>query len=105
MSAPTYPLITDQIMLGRLQDMMLEPNNGGVSMTTNQFSISQLINSLQQASLDFARDTGVVACHIGYQGDTVDGLAVTPAQETVDLPQDCMDVRRRAWISFTAPLE
>ena len=100
MPCPAYPAVSDQTLLGRLQDTLLEPNNGGSSLATNQFSISQLINSLQQASLDFERDTGVVACHVGFQGDTLDGIQVSSGQEQVDLPQDCMDVRRSAWISF-----
>ena len=100
MSAPSYPAVTDKMLLGILQDILLEPNNQGVSMQTSQFTLSQLENALNQASYDFQRDVGLVAEHIGFQGDTLNGLPVTPGQEQVQLPQDCMDVRRRAWISF-----
>lgn len=100
MSSPSYPATTDQTLLGRLQDVLLEPNNGGASLSTTQFSISQLVNSLNQASMDFQRDCGAVACHIGFQGDTNNGIAVVPNTELVPLPQDTMDVRRRAWIAF-----
>jgi hypothetical protein len=100
MSAPSYPAVNDQIMLGRLQDMLLEVNNNGSSMSTGMYSLQQLINALNQASYDFQRDVGVVADHIGFQGDTLNGIPMTPNQEQVALPQDMMDVRRRAWISF-----
>ena len=100
MAAPLYPATTDQILLGRLQDVLMEPNNGGSSMSTNQFTTQQLINALQQASLDFQRDTGIVACHVGFQGAVIDGIPVSAGQEQVPLPQDCMDVRRRAWITL-----
>ena len=99
-SAPAYPQVTDQKLLGILQDVLLEVNNNGASMTTGQFTLQQLLNALNQASYEFQRDVGLVAEHIGFQGDTLNGLPVTPGQEQVQLPQDCMDVRRRAWISF-----
>ena len=100
MSAPSYLGCTDQLLLGWLQDSLLEPNNGGQSMATNMFTIAQMINAIQQSSLDFQRDTGIVSCHAGYQGDTSSAIGVTPGTEQVQLPQDTMDVRRLAWIAY-----
>jgi hypothetical protein len=100
MAAPSYPAITDQTILGWMQDALLEVNNSGASMTTAQFTMAQLIQALNQASLDFQRDTGVIAEHIGFQGDTLNGIPVAPGQEQVPMPQDMIDIRRRAWITL-----
>lgn len=102
MSAPVYSAVTDAIILGYMQDALLEPNNNGASMYTNQITTQQMINALNQAQNDFQRDAGAVMCHVGAQGDTTNGIAVSAGAESVPLPQDCMDVRRRAWIAFTA---
>jgi len=106
MPSPSYPACLDTQLLGWIQDAILEPNNGGQSLATNQFTISQLVNCVNQASLDLQRDTGIVAEHLGFEGDTLDGIGATPEEETIQLPQDMMDVRRRAWISFNGnPLD
>ena len=100
MSAPSYPATLDTTILGWLQDALLEPNDGGQTLATNQFAIQQLVNAIQQSSLDFQRDTGIVTCHAGFQGDTNSAIGVTPGTEQVPLPQDCVDVRRLAWIAY-----
>lgn len=87
-------------MLGRLQDMLLEINNQGASLTTSQFTLAQLENALNQAQMDIVRDTGLINCHVGFAGDSYNGIGVVPQTELVPLPQDTMDIRRRAWISF-----
>lgn len=87
-------------MLGWLQDKLLEPNNGGASLSTTQFTLAQLENSLNQAQWDFVRDTGLITWHAGFNGDSNTGIEVTPNTEQVALPQDCMDVRRLAWIAY-----
>ena len=100
MPSPSYQAILDTTILGWMEDALLEPNNGGQNLATTQFSLQQLIDALNQASMEFQRDTGAVACHVGFWGDSLDGIPVTPNEEPVPLPQDMMDVRRRAWISF-----
>ena len=100
MSAPSYPQITDQTILGWVQDALLEPNNGGASLATVQFSVQQLINSANQSSWNLQRDTGCVSWHLGFNGDSLTGTNVTPGQEQVPLPQDSIDIRRLAWIGF-----
>ena len=86
-----------------MQDAILEPNNDGQSMATSMFTLQQLINSLNQAQNDFQRDTGFVACHAGFSGDANSGINVSAGQEQVPLPQDCVDVRRLAWVGIGPP--
>lgn len=107
MSAPSYANLVDQTLLGTIQDRTLEPNNSGASMLTAQFgttpadSLTNVINALNQAQQDFVRDSGLVVCHVGFRGDaSVSPIGVAANQEFVPLPQDLMDTRRRAWISY-----
>src|SRR5690348_5718659 len=107
MAAPAYANLSDQDLLGIIQDRTLEPNNSGASMSTAQFgttaadSLTNVINALNQAQQDFQRDAGIVACHVGSSGDAVSGaIGVSAGVEKVDLPQDLMDTRRRAWIAY-----
>ena len=103
MSAPSYLNgVTDQTLLGVIQDSLLEVNNGGASMTTQQFQLAAVIDALNQAQMDFLREAGIVVNHLGYEGDSNSGLGTTPQVETVPLPQDCMDLRRAAWIALDA---
>jgi len=90
---------TDQECLNTLQARTLEPQNGGTSILSTQWSLADFINSLNQAQNEWLRDSGLVVTHLGYESPSVNtGIQAAAGQEVVSLPQTLIDILRVAWI-------
>lgn len=84
--------VTDQSLIKEAQYSLLENGDAdanGTSMLTSMFTITQLIDALNQSQDRFLRDTGIVLAQSGFVASQGQGL--------YDLPTDCIAPRRVAW--------
>jgi hypothetical protein len=91
---------TDQDLLNVIEDRLLEVRNDGASVTSTQWVLADWITALNQAQRDFQKETAAVVTHLGFAGDSNNGIAVTPGTESIPMPQDCIEILRVAWIAY-----
>lgn len=81
--------ITDQQILGELQEAMVEPNDSGATWPSGLWTASEVITLLDNRQNQFLKETGILVSR--------SALATTPNVQRQPLPSDCMFVLRIVW--------
>lgn len=83
--------VTDQDLVAMIQYHLIEPVTGSSWTGSDQFTLADLTNALQNRRNQLLEDTGLVATH-----STIN-LTVSPPSGRVPLSDSIIDVRRVAW--------
>lgn len=85
--------ITDQQILGEIQDSLVEPNNSGASWASGMWTAAEVLNYFNNRQDQFLKETGILISR--------SALATTPNVNRQPLPTDCMFVQRLSWQDST----
>jgi hypothetical protein len=83
--------VTDQEILSLVQLMLLEADTQGQTWQSNLWSLSEVVNYINDRTRRFLKETGLT-----QEIQFIDTLAL---QNTYDIPPDTIDIRRLAWRS------
>jgi hypothetical protein len=83
--------ITDQELLGEIQEHLIEPNDGGASWPSSMWAVSEVLSYLNNRQNQFLKDTGILLSRAA--------LLTTPNVLRQPLPTDCMFTQRVVWQS------
>ena len=81
--------VSDQELLNEIQYVLVEPPNNGTSMSTTIWTVSEIIQYLNDRQRQLLRETGMV-----LKTGTVNAI---PGVQRHELPEDCITARRVAW--------
>jgi len=84
------PTITDRDLITEIEMHLQEPLNSSAWSGTEQFTFEQIVEALQKRLNLFLQETGVVQDIITIPGPV-------PPSNTIQLPQNVMDIRRAIW--------
>lgn len=92
--------VTDVDLWNMVEDRLLEPRNNGASLASSMWTVAEICGYMDQRQKRFIAETGIVATHLGYRGDSNTSISVVPGTEAVQLPQDFIDALRVAWVAY-----
>lgn len=87
--------ITDQQVLGEIQDHLLEPNNSGVSWASGKWTADEVIALADSRQKQFMKESGIL-----LKRATI--LPVLPWVTRHPLPEDWIATQRAVWLDATA---
>lgn len=83
--------ITDQEVLGEIQDHLLEPPNGGVSWASGKWTADEVIALADSRQKQFMKESSILLRHQSL-------ASVLPWVTRHDLPEDWIATQRAVWL-------
>lgn len=87
--------ITDQQVLGEIQDHLLEPNNSGASWASNKWTFDEVVALADSREKQFVKESGILLKHAALS-------VVLPQVTRHALPDDWIATQRAVWVSVAS---